>query len=310
MTSRSVEPPAPPTPPVWSRLLGRVQALAQVTERRVRRIPLVIAVQNVLDTYNAAGGGITSSGLAYGALFAVIPGMLLLISVLLIVIDNPDTRQQAIAWLIEQVPPLKDFAQQIVDSVANQARVGTVVGLVAFIWGASGFYLGLEGAMQRLFPGPGRRDPIMGRIRGAIAVLLVVGAVVGVVLLNYVASTVDVIRQLGADLAVLVPVATPLVAVGIASFIALAVYRLVPADAPSWRAAWAPALVAGIGIGLLTSLFGLVSQYLVGGLTAIGTLASVFVALVWFNWVFQILLYGGAWARLRRDRRHLRGVVR
>jgi uncharacterized BrkB/YihY/UPF0761 family membrane protein len=36
----------------------------------------------------------------------------------------------------------------------------------------------------------------------------------------------------------------------------------------------------------------------------------VFVALVWFNWVFQMLLYGGAWARLRRDRRHLRGVPR
>ena len=42
----------------------------------------------------------------------------------------------------------------------------------------------------------------------------------------------------------------------------------------------------------------------------LGVLASVFVALVWFNWIFQILLYGGAWARLRRDRRYLRGAVR
>ena len=51
-------------------------------------------------------------------------------------------------------------------------------------------------------------------------------------------------------------------------------------------------------------------KHFVEGFTALGALASVFVALVWFNWVFQMLLYGGAWARLRRDRRYARGVVR
>jgi uncharacterized BrkB/YihY/UPF0761 family membrane protein len=315
MTQRSVEPSAPPAPPTPPRPptrgnpLERVQGWLRVQERRLRRIPLVQAIQNVLDTYNAAGGGITSSGLAYGALFAVIPGLLLIVSLLVIGVDTEAARQEVIDWIVTQVPPLEAFAKDIVASVAKQARVGSVIGLVLFIWGASGFYLGLEGAMERVFPGPRRRDPIMGRIRGAIAVVIVVGAVLTMFVANTWATGfgISAVAQ-GVDS--ILPVGGPLAAIVVASVVAFAVYVLVPADAPSWRAAWAPALAAGIGIGLLTSLFSLVSGVLVGGLTAIGTLASVFVALIWFNWVFQMLLYGGAWARLRRDRRYARGVVR
>lgn len=306
MTERSVEPPAPPT---TGNPIQRVQRWITVQDRRARRIPLVVSIQRILDTYNAAGGGITSSGLSYGALFAVIPGMLLIVSLLVIVVDSPTARQEVIDWLVKQVPPLEQFATDIVASVAKQARVGSLIGLALFIWGASGFYLALEGAMQRLFPGPRRRDPIMGRIRGAIAVVLVVGSVLAM----FVASTIANGFGLGSIVAgidAVVPVGGPLAAVTVSSFVCLIVYVLVPADAPGWRAALLPAIAAGIGIGLLTSLFSLVSGVLVGGLTTIGTLASVFVALVWFNWVFQILLYGGAWARLRRDRRQVKGVPR
>ncbi len=195
MTSRSVEPEAPPTAPGSDARpaprpgptdpIGRIMARVGALDRRIRRVPLVRAIQNVLDTYNAAGGGITASGLAYGALFAVIPGLLLVISILVIVVDNKAARDDVITWLVQQVPPIADFAAEIVKNLAESARVGTVVGLVGFIWGASGFYLGLEGAMQRSFPGPRRRDPIMGRIRGVIAVALVVGAI----LATFVVST-------------------------------------------------------------------------------------------------------------------------
>jgi uncharacterized BrkB/YihY/UPF0761 family membrane protein len=119
-----------------------------------------------------------------------------------------------------------------------------------------------------------------------------------------------ILEGLGHEMEFALPAVTPLFAITVASFVCLVVYVLVPADTPGWRAALPPAIAAGVGIGLLTSLFGLVSQYLVGGFTALGVLSSVFVALVWFNWVFQMLLYGGAWARLRRDRRQMRGVPR
>ena len=60
-----------------------------------------------------------------------------------------------------------------------------------------------------------------------------------------------------------------------------------------------PAIVAGTAIGLLTSLFGVLAPMLAGGFTSLGVIASVFIALVWLNWLFQALLLGAAYARQR-----------
>jgi uncharacterized BrkB/YihY/UPF0761 family membrane protein len=89
--------------------------------------------------------------------------------------------------------------------------------------------------------------------------------------------------------------------------VVLAIYLLIPAAPPSWRAALPPAIVAGLGIGLLTQLFGILTPWLVGGLLAFGVIATVFAALIWLNFSYQILLYGAAWARIRRDEEIRRG---
>ena len=70
------------------------------------------------------------------------------------------------------MPPLADVATEIVASVKDSARVGTVIGIVGFLWGASGFYLALENALGRFFPSRRGRDPVMGRVRSVVAVLL------------------------------------------------------------------------------------------------------------------------------------------
>ncbi|MFN8623010.1 MAG: YhjD/YihY/BrkB family envelope integrity protein [Chloroflexota bacterium] len=135
-------------------------------DRRLRGILAVQGTQSVMDTYNRAGGGLTAAGPAHGALFAVIPGLLLLASIAVIVVDSPEARQD-LDWIVEQVLPLHDFAKQIVTGLANGARVGTLIGLVGFIWGASGFYLGLQGAMMRIFPARRAPDPIWSRVQGS-----------------------------------------------------------------------------------------------------------------------------------------------
>jgi uncharacterized BrkB/YihY/UPF0761 family membrane protein len=82
----------------------------------------------------------------------------------------------------------------------------------------------------------------------------------------------------------------------------LLVYVVIPPDAPTVREALRPGLVAGVAIGLLTSLFGWIAPLLVREWLALGIVGSVFVSLVWFRLVFQALIYGAAFARLRRDR--------
>lgn len=262
-------------------------------ERRARRFPPVRGLMTITDTYNATGGGLLASGLAFSALFAVIPALLLLVSLLIIVAIDDGTKQRIIDWIITQLPPLAGVANDIVASVKDSARVGTVVGVVGFLWGASGFYLALDNALGRFFPSRRSRDPIRGRVRGIAAVLLLVaGVLAGFVTSTVVSSLTDL---LGHDFDGIIALAIAILA---ASGVALACYRLVPIDPPYLRAAAPAALLAGVFIGSLTALFGVIAPWLVGGFAGLGAIASVFVALLWFGYVFQALLYGAAYARM------------
>ncbi len=261
-----------------------------------RTHPGPAGIRNVLatnDAYSAAGGGLLASGLAFSALFAVIPGLLLVVSLLVVIVDDQASRARVIGWLVEQVPPLRDVATTVVTSLASDARVGSLLGLALFAWGASGFYLGLKGAIDRAIPGGAPENPILARVQAIVGVgLLVFAALAGFVLAGL-ASVVS----LGSWAAVLSPIA----AIAVATGLSFAVYLLLPNDRPTVRQAAPAAVAAGIGIGLLTAFFGALAPFLVQGFVALGVIASVFIALVWFDWTFRILLLGASYARLRRD---------
>ncbi|MEZ4597499.1 MAG: FmdB family zinc ribbon protein [Chloroflexota bacterium] len=239
------------------------------------------------------GGGLLASGLAFSALFAT-PGLPLLVSVLVIAVDDAQTRADAIAWVIERVPPLETVATGIVNNLANGARVGSIVGLVAScgvpaasISPSMGPSTGSPGA-PRARPGDGP-GPRRGRggdrgVRGARGLATSVGVSVAVTFL-------------GLHLDGLLPIVSPLVAIVVAWVVCLACYLLVPVQPPAWRVAVRPAIIAGTFVGLLTSFFGALAPVLVSGFQGLGLIASVFVALVWLNWLFQAVLLGAAYAR-------------
>lgn len=298
MTDRSTGPSgAPETRSVYR---GSLRDRLGAVERRARRLPPVRGLLAILDNYNAAGGGLLAAGLSFSALFAIIPGLLLTVTLPVLVLDDPALRDRIVELISQQLPPLAKVAHDIVDSLAEGARGASILALVGFLWGASGFYLALEGAMSRLFPGPRARNPVFARVRGAIAVVLLVGGVLAAFLVSTVLSLIA--DSVDLPLGDILPWVSPVIAVAAATGVAFVVYRIVPSDPPGWRAAFVPALLSGTAIGLLTSLFAVLAPMLVGAFSGLGALASVFVALAWFNYLFQALLYGAAFARMRRDR--------
>ena len=178
----------------------------------------------------------------------------------------------------------------------NQREALTIIGLVGLVWGASIYYAALDEVLRRIFSGP-PRDFIAQRLRGIVTVVVLIGLMVGTLVLTSVTNFVTGVT--GQD--DLVRLATPLVVLVVFVAVVLAIFLLVPTAPPSLRAAAIPAVLAGVGIGLLTSLFGVLAPWLIGGLLAFGVIATVFAALIWLNLSYQILLYGAAWARLRRD---------
>ena len=85
-------------------------------------------------------------------------------------------------------------------------------------------------------------------------------------------------------------------------------YRFVPRPRPGWRMLGLPALMTGLAIFLLTSLFAFLGPLLFGSAQLYGAFGALFLGLIWLGNVTQILLLGAAWVA-ERDRR-ARGAPR
>lgn len=265
---------------------------------------VVRRVTAVMEAANAAGAPLLAAALAFTTMFALVPVLLLLIGVLGWLIDDPLVRADLLAQLVALVPPLADALAGSLEAVVEARGALSIVGLVGLLWGASNFYQVLDEVMRRLFPGGHIRGFVERRVRGVVAVLVLVGLVVGTILLGGLWAFIEgLLGELEDGLLLwLIGTAVSLV---VMIAVVLVVYRFVPTAPPTVRAALPPAIVAGVGIGLLTNLFTYLAPLLVGGLAAFGVLAAIFGAFVWLNFCFQMLLFGAAWARYRRDRQKL-----
>jgi membrane protein len=214
------------------------------------------------------------------------------------IVEDPSQQEAVLEQLIGYFPPLAEFFADSLNGLVNNRGALTVIGLVGLLWGASSFYAGLDEVMRRIFSGGYIRGQFDRRARGIIAIVILITLLVITILLS---SVWAFINQLVGDLAVW-RYAVPTIALVLFIIVVLVVYLLVPTAPPSIRAALPPAILAGVGIGLLTNLFGILAPYLIGSLAGLGVVASAFGLLIWLNFSYQMLLYGAAWARLRRDR--------
>jgi membrane protein len=206
---------------------------------------------------------------------------------------------------VNLIPPLADLFEQTLDNLAQASGTLSIIGIVGLLWGSSSFYGALDEVMRRIFPGGGIRDQVARRIRGVLAILILIGLLVGTLVLSSLWALLDDrIQDFG-----LWRWLAPLIALAATILVVWVCYLVVPTKPPSWRAALPPAIVAGIGIGLLTALFTALTPLLIGSLAGLGVIATVFGALIWLNFSYQILFYGAAWARVRRDREESASLI-
>lgn len=295
----------PPEPTNGNRDEARAKpAWQQKLDSLVGAIMGHVAVKRVLavmGTAGQAGAPLFAASLAFSTMFALVPLLLLLSGVLGWLVDDPAERSALLSQLVGYFPPMADLFESSLEGAVRQRGALSIIGLVGLLWGSSAFYSGLDEVMRRLFPGGGMRGQFSRRARGVATIIILIALIAGTISLSSLWALLD---ELVGDLAIWRYV-VPLISMAVFTVVVLAVYRLVPTLPPGWRAALPPAIVAGIGIALLTNLFSLLAPLLIGGLAGFGLIATVFGALVWLNFSYQILLYGAAWARLRRDRANM-----
>ncbi len=256
----------------------------------------------VLGVYNDAGGGLLAAGLAFGALFAGLTGLLFGFGILGFLVPAEADRQRLVAGLGGQVAFLAPIAKDGLASVAAHAGAFSIVGLVGMGWGASQFYGSIDEAMARVFARAPARSPVARLIRGAVSVLLLVGGLLSGIALSAIQAVLasrlppggegDAGRAFSAVAFPLVTVIIVVVAVG-------TVYRIVPNMNVPLSDLRVPAIVTGVVLAGLTEAFVYLAPRLIGALSVFGGFAAVFAALTWLSFAFQVLLLGAAWTRIR-----------
>jgi membrane protein len=264
----------------------------------------VAAARRVIDRYGNAGGGLLAGGLAYAALFAIVPAILLAAGLTGVLLHDSATRTAVVDSIASVLPPLGNIVSVVLGEASLDAAPVSILGFVVLLWGASRFVVAFQEAIGRVMGGDRRRSLLRRNVAALAAVLLVIGAIVLGTIAAGLTAFLDagqaggIIAVVDAGLSLVLGV-VPVVA----TFGAVAlVYRLVPLPGPRWRSLGLPAVAAGLALTIFARIFVFVAPRLIGAAALLGTLASVFAALAWLSLSFQALLLGAAWTADREAR--------
>jgi membrane protein len=273
-------------------------AIARLLDR-----PAVVVIGKVLDVYGRAPGGLLANGLAFTALFSIVPIALVTLGVAGVLVNDPTVQRQLATALGSIVPPLRDLIDEALVSMSQGAAVSSIIGVAGLIWTVSQFYVTLDVAFSRIFTDRPERDVLRRTARGFMWVVGLIGVVIALIVAGSLAAAAEALlpTTTTALTAFGRVISSPPVVVLITIGVVLVVYMVVPPRSPALRAALPPAIAAGVAIFALAQLFLFAAERIVGVAALAGPLATAFIALAWLSFSFQALLYGAAWVRVRDD---------
>ncbi len=283
--------------------IARVRAVASDVAGRLGGLPAVRVVAAILEGYDRAGGGLVAGGLAYAALVALLPGLLLVLSIFGLVVTDPAVQAQLVNAIGEAFPPLEPFAHTALQQVSAGAIPGGLIALVGLLWASSRFYSALDYAMARIFVQDKTRNEVVRTLRGLLLATMLVAFPIAIVFAG--AAAQNVLERLpdsgtgGAIAGIVVQLATPVGSIVLFVLAAVLVYRFVPAVPVPARAWRRPAIVVGLLLAGFTQLYALLAPLLLRTAALYGAIVAVFALLAWLAIGFNMLLIGGAWTRVR-----------
>jgi membrane protein len=279
--------------PAWMKRLEPM-GLRLLGDRRVIRI------RAVMDSFGRVGGGLLAAGIAFNALFAIIPLAIFISGIIGFLVKDPASQEAITDFLAGLAPPLASFLDQAIGGLANASTSLTIIGLVGAAWGATRLYSSVELGIQAMFTGVKARSIVAKTLRraafifviAAVIAALIVVATLGSILVGRASTATGVIAVLESIAFFAAPYALGILAIFV-------VYLVVPPVRPPRTALLPPSIAAGVSIVAISQVFGIVAPRLVSANPFYGTLGTVFVALAWLNLIASILLIGAAWVRVR-----------
>jgi membrane protein len=283
----------------------RLRAIAERAAARVGGMPAVQVLAATLAVYDRAGGGLVAGGLAYAALVALLPGLLLVLSVTGILVDDPAVRQDIVNMIATAVPPLEEIVGIALEAVSAGAVPTGILAAIGLLWGSSRFYAALDYAFSRIYRNAPQRNEVVRTLRGLLVTGLFVFVPIAAVVLTSIATWLLDLAPDGATLGTLERlfwrIASPLGSVVMFVGGTALVYRFVPGVHVPAAAYRRPAILVGLALAAFTQLFAFLAPFMFRVTSVYGTIVAAFVLLAWMSIAFSALLFGGSWTRVRAE---------
>ncbi|MCU0483316.1 MAG: YihY/virulence factor BrkB family protein [Chloroflexi bacterium] len=269
---------------------------------RVLGVPRIGMAHAVYLRFGASSGPVLARGLAFVALFALVPALLVVVSIAGLLVRDEATRAEIVEIVAQQFPPLESLIEEALKGAGDLAATTGIIGIILLIWSASGLVRALDGAFRVVFEDDGEgRTPL----RDVVAVASVAGGIFG-------AAIIVVLMTLPGPISEIVGVPSPelraVVTLLVVTLLLALAYRFVPRPRPSWRMLALPSVTIGLGVWALTSLFAVLGPLLFGSAQLYGAFGALFLGLIWLSNVTQLIVLGAAWVA-ERDRRARAGVA-
>jgi membrane protein len=225
------------------------------------------------------------------------------------------SRSTAQAHILSQVQGMigPDGGKAVESMLANAQRpaagiLGTIVGLLSLLFGASGVFTELRSALNLIWEvTPEKTSGVVALLRERFFSFGMVLSIGFLLLVSLVVSTI--LAAIGKFFGGLLPIPSPVVAVlnfslsylGVAVLFGL-IFRLVPEAKVRWRNVWLGALVTALFFSIGKTLIGLyLGKSSVG--SAYGAAGSVIVVIVWVYYSAQIFFFGAEFTHAYTERR-------
>lgn len=270
---------------------GRFAAFGRVPAR------LLAAPYRAWVGFHAVEAGDRAAAVAFNALLALIPLILVVVSLGGLALQADDLLQATLHALLWAVPEAD--ADAAIDALL-QAREGSgvlgLVGLIGFAWAGSNFVLCLARSLNRVYGAPDRHL-VHERLRAvAIVAVLAVFALAAFFLATlptlFVRGDVAPVFAAWALAQVELKVASYLVAVAAALALFFSIYRVLPNAGQRLRDVWPGSATATLLFVLLLQAFPIYLR-LVGGASRYGAFFGFIPLLVvWFSALAHVLLFG------------------
>jgi membrane protein len=242
----------------------------------------------VLTTYGESQASNFALALAFAGFMSMFPIIAGALAIVGLAVRDPATEAHVQSLIIQMFPSSAQLElQKALHGVKQSAGWLGLISIAGLVWSASSIFSTMEFALTEIF-GTRQRNMIRQRAMGLVMMLILVVAIVLMMAVNGVAAFLPFAWLSSFVIGALVMVALLVV-----------LYRFVPNRTFRVRDVLPGALLAGVGIELLSFAFPLYAK-IAGGFNTYGaTFALFFLLATWFYLLSQLVLLGAVFNRFR-----------